>query len=87
METLIVHPKNAEQSLVMKAFMQALKISFEASYSESPLPYAQPEPEGSNILNEEHAPYNSEFTAKMRRSDEDFESGRFTEIKTDDLWK
>jgi hypothetical protein len=30
METLIVHPQNKEQLNALKAFMKALKISFEA---------------------------------------------------------
>ncbi|QEC75827.1 DUF2683 family protein [Mucilaginibacter ginsenosidivorax] len=30
METLIVHPQNKEQLDALKAFMKALKISFEA---------------------------------------------------------
>ena len=29
METLIVHPENKEQLVALKAFMKALKISFE----------------------------------------------------------
>ena len=31
METLIVHPANKEQLVALKAFMEALKISFEES--------------------------------------------------------
>lgn len=33
METLIVHPSNKEQSTAIKAFMKALKISFEKKES------------------------------------------------------
>jgi hypothetical protein len=33
METLIVHPENKEQLVALKAFMKALKISFEKEKS------------------------------------------------------
>lgn len=33
METLIVHPKNEEQSAALKAVMKALKIDFETEAS------------------------------------------------------
>jgi hypothetical protein len=36
---------------------------------------------------EDRSPYNAEFIEKIKRSDEDFEAGRFSIIKTDDLWK
>lgn len=36
---------------------------------------------------EEETPYNPEFVAKIMRSRKDFEEGRFTTIKTEDLWK
>ncbi|WP_026903745.1 DUF2683 family protein [Pedobacter glucosidilyticus] len=36
METLIVHPENKEQLAAIKAFMKALKISFEKKSEESP---------------------------------------------------
>lgn len=35
----------------------------------------------------EEEPYNPEFVAKIMRSKKDFEEGRFTVIKTEDLWK
>ena len=35
----------------------------------------------------EEEPYNPEFVAKIMRSKKDFEEGRFTAIKTEDLWK
>lgn len=31
--------------------------------------------------------YNPEFVAKIMRSQKEFEEGRFTAIKTEDLWK
>ena len=36
---------------------------------------------------QEEKPYNPEFVAKIMRSKKDFEEGRFTAIKTEDLWK
>lgn len=33
METIIVHPKNKEQLAALKAFMKALRISFEEAKS------------------------------------------------------
>ena len=36
---------------------------------------------------EEEETYNPEFVAKIMRSKKDFEEGRFTAIKTEDLWK
>ena len=35
----------------------------------------------------EEETYNPEFVAKIMRSRKDFEEGRFTAIKTEDLWK
>ena len=35
----------------------------------------------------EEEPYNPEFVAKIMRSKKDFDEGRFTVIKTEDLWK
>ena len=35
----------------------------------------------------EEETYNPEFVAKIMRSRKDFEEGRFTSIKTEDLWK
>jgi hypothetical protein len=35
----------------------------------------------------EEETYNPEFVAKIMRSRKDFEEGRFTVIKTADLWK
>ena len=35
----------------------------------------------------EEEPYNPEFVAKIMRSKKDLEEGRFTAIKTEDLWK
>ncbi|MDB4919261.1 DUF2683 family protein [Mucilaginibacter sp.] len=36
---------------------------------------------------EEKSPYNSEFVEKIKRSEDDFEAGKFKAIKTEDLWK
>ena len=36
---------------------------------------------------EEKSPYNAEFVEKINRSNKDFNSGRYTAIKTKDLWK
>ena len=38
-------------------------------------------------LVEEEETYNPEFVAKIMRSREDYENGRVTIIKTEDLWK
>lgn len=38
-------------------------------------------------LVEEEETYNPEFVAKIMRSEKEFEEGRFTAIKTEDLWK
>ena len=35
----------------------------------------------------EEETYNPEFVAKIMRSEREFEEGRFTAIKTEDLWK
>ena len=35
----------------------------------------------------EEETYNPQFVAKIMRSRKDFEEGRFTAIKTEDLWK
>lgn len=39
------------------------------------------------VIKEIEKPYNPEFVAKIMRSKKDFEAGRFTAIKTEDLWK
>jgi len=36
---------------------------------------------------EEKSPYDAEFVAKIKRSEEDFKAGRYKSIKTEDLWK
>jgi len=36
---------------------------------------------------EEKSPYNPEFVEKIKRSEEDFKAGRYTAIKTEELWK
>ena len=36
---------------------------------------------------EDKSPYNPEFVKKINRSEEDFKAGRYTAIKTEDLWK
>ena len=86
MGTLIVHPKNKEQLSVLKAFMKALKISFEESkgdYSVNELESVSDQ----NHIKESKAVYNSKFVEKIKLSDEEFKSGKHTSIKTEDLWK
>lgn len=86
MGTLIVHPKNKEQLSVLKAFMKALKISFEESkgdYSVNELESVSDQ----NQVKESKAIYNSKFVEKIKLSDEEFKSGKYTSIKTEDLWK
>lgn len=86
MGTLIVHPKNKEQLSVLKAFMKALKISFEESkgdYSVNELESVSDQ----NQIKESKAVYNSKFVEKIKLSDEEFKSGKHTSIKTEDLWK
>jgi hypothetical protein len=86
MGTLIVHPKNKEQLSVLKAFMKALKISFEESkgdYSVNELESVSDQ----NQVKESKAIYNSKFVEKIKLSDEEFKSGKHTSIKTEDLWK
>lgn len=36
---------------------------------------------------EDESTYDSEFVSKIKRSNEDFKSGRFKSIKTEDIWK
>lgn len=36
---------------------------------------------------EDESTYDPEFIEKIKRSDEDFKSGKFKSIKTDDLWR
>jgi hypothetical protein len=36
---------------------------------------------------EEKSAYNPEFVEKIKRSEEDFKSGNYKAIKTEDLWK
>lgn len=36
---------------------------------------------------EEKPPYNTEFVEKIKRSEEDFNAGKYKAIKTEDLWK
>ena len=70
---------------MLKAFMNALKISFEESKSDLPA--------GSEVVSEKSQvkevkePYNKKFVEKINKSEEEFKSGKFTAIKTEDLWK
>lgn len=86
MGTLIVHPKNKEQLSVLKAFMKALKISFEESKSDLSTNNSEVVSEN-NQVKEAAEPYNKSFVEKINKSDEEFKSGKFTAIKTEDLWK
>jgi hypothetical protein len=86
MGTLIVHPKNKEQLSVLKAFMNALKISFEESKSDLPAYGSEVVSEKSQVK-EVKEPYNKKFVEKINKSEEEFKSGKFTAIKTEDLWK
>lgn len=36
---------------------------------------------------EEEAPYNPKFVAKVKKSQADFKAGRYEVIETEDLWK
>lgn len=40
-----------------------------------------------NFKEQKSKPYNKEWEAKMKRSEEDHKAGRTKEIKTDDLWQ
>lgn len=86
MGTLIVHPKNKEQLSVLKAFMKALKISFEESKSDLPTYGSEVVSENSQVK-EVKEPYNKNFLNKINKSEDEFKSGKFTAIKTKDLWK
>lgn len=86
MGTLIVHPKNKEQLSVLKAFMKALKISFEENKSDLPV-YSSEVVSKNSQVNEAKSPYKKAFVDKLNKSDEEFKSGKFTAIKTEDLWK
>jgi hypothetical protein len=86
MGTLIVHPKNKEQLSVLKAFMKALKISFEESKSDLPA-YNHEVVSDNSQVKEAKEPYNKAFVEKIKKSEEEFKTGKFTTIKTDDLWK
>ncbi|MFA4867768.1 MAG: DUF2683 family protein [Pedobacter sp.] len=86
MGTLIVHPKNKEQLSVLKAFMKALKISFEESKSDLPTYSSEVVSENSQVK-EVKEPYNKNFLNKINKSEDEFKSGKFTAIKTKDLWK
>ena len=86
MGTLIVHPKNKEQLSVLKAFMKALKISFEESKSDLPT-YSSEVVSENNQVKEVKEPYNKNFLNKINKSEDEFKSGKFTAIKTKDLWK
>lgn len=35
----------------------------------------------------EDKPYNPEFVAKIKKSEQNFKEGKFTKIAIDDLWK
>jgi hypothetical protein len=63
METLILHPKNKEQSSVLKAMAKALKVDFET----------------------EESPYDPEFVAKIKQSQQDMREGKGTIMTLDEL--
>jgi hypothetical protein len=41
----------------------------------------------SNQIELDESPYDPEFVAKIRQSEEQISAGKFKVIKTDDLWK
>lgn len=85
MGTLIVHPKNKEQLSVLKAFMKALKISFEESKGN--VDYDAGKLVGNSELQEPKVKYKKEFVDKINLSEEEFKTGKYKSIKTKDLWK
>ena len=62
----IAHPSTTEQVEALKAFMTALKITFEVSESTS-------------------KPYNPDFVAKIKESQEEYDNGNFISVKPEDL--
>lgn len=69
------------ETLVVRPQNQAQEKAVKAILEALQVPYDW-EPEADN-----ESLYNSEFVAKIQQGDDDIKAGRFTVIKTEDLWK
>ena len=82
METLIIKPATRSKMEALKAFLTALKMDFKTLKATDAGPSKT-----DDSTAEADTPYNPEFVAKIKKGDEDFKTGRFKAIKTEDLWK
>lgn len=69
------------ETLVVRPQNEAQQKAVKAILEALQVPYDW-EPEVDN-----ESPYNPEFVAKILQGDEDIKAGRYTVIKTEDLWK
>lgn len=82
METLIVKPASRSKMEALKAFLTALKIDFKTVNGTETTTASK-----ESKVSEADKPYNPEFVAKIKASQEDYEAGRYKAIKPEDLWK
>ncbi len=73
METLIVHNPEGEMGKKVKAVLTALGVAFETAEKKK--------------ITKKEKPYNPEFVEKILESQQQYKDGKYTAIKTEDLWK
>lgn len=56
---------------IIKDFLNSIKVKFETKIT----------------TKEEDSPYDPEFVAKIRQSEEDYKNGKIHRINLDDIWK
>lgn len=56
---------------LIKDFLESIKVKFETKTASK----------------DEESPYNPEFVAKIRKSEEDYKNGKIHKIHLDDIWK
>jgi hypothetical protein len=71
MNTIIVHPKNANELNTIATILSALKVTFEL-------------PKGKSISEVE---YSTELLTLIEKGKDDIKNGNLKTIKTEDLWK
>lgn len=60
-----------DKAQIIKDFLNSIKVKFESKTTSK----------------EEDSPYDPEFVAKIRQSEEDYKNGKIHKINLDDIWK
>lgn len=79
METIIIHTEENKMELI-KDFLKSIKVKFETKTASK-----KEDPSIGELAKQ--SPYDPEFVAKIRESEEDYKNGKIHKISLDDIWK